>query len=243
MVNRAASSLLEGLFPNHCALCGLRSHRPIPLCRECEFEMPRNRHCCVRCALPLPITDELRTARICGSCLKRPPPYNRVIAPWIYGEYFGHLIHQWKFQRQRRMTALLSSLWRQETNLPRPVDALVPVPLHWRRQWHRGFNQSELLARQLLATCPELKSCKLEHRLVKRSQSTAAQSGMSARQRAGNLRGAFTVREPCDNLRVAIIDDVLTTGATVAAMADVLAFAGASYIEVWCLARTPAPGH
>ena len=65
---------------------------------------------------------------------------------------------------------------------------------------------------------------------------------MSARQRAGNLRGAFTALRPCDNLSVAIVDDVLTTGATAAAVANVLSAAGASPIEVWCLARTPAPG-
>jgi predicted amidophosphoribosyltransferase len=71
---------------------------------------------------------------------------------------------------------------------------------------------------------------------------TPAQSGIAAAGRAGNLRGAFTVRGPCANLRVAVVDDVLTTGATAGAMAGALARAGASHIEVWCLARTPAPG-
>ena len=66
---------------------------------------------------------------------------------------------------------------------------------------------------------------------------------MNAGERTHNLRDAFTVYEPCDNLRVAIVDDVLTTGATAAAVAEVLATAGASYIEVWCLARTPAPDY
>ena len=242
MVNNANPGLLEGLFPNHCTLCGLRSHRPVPLCLECEREMPRNRYFCVRCAIPLPAAGEHGKGRVCGACLKKPPPFDRVIAPWLYGEYFGHLIHLWKYQGERRMTPLLTSLWLQETELHSNIDVLVPVPLHWRKRWRRGFNQSELLARQLLATCPRMKSCKVEHRLVRRSHSTAAQSGISAGQRTRNLRGAFTVNEPCDNLRVAIVDDVLTTGATAAAVANALATAGASYIEVWCLARTPAPG-
>jgi ComF family protein len=137
---------------------------------------------------------------------------------------------------------VLANLWRQRAELHMPVDVLIPVPLHWRRQWQRGFNQAELLCRTLHATCPELESCTVAPKWVKRQRSTAAQSGVSARQRVGNLQGAFTVSEPCDNLRIAIVDDVLTTGATAAAVADVLVDAGARYIEVWCLARTPAPG-
>ncbi len=243
MVNDIGACLLDGLFPHYCALCGLRSHRQVPLCPECESEMPVNHHCCVRCAIPLPPAGALcNTARLCGSCLQNPPPFHRAIAPWLYDEYLAHLIHQWKFHRERRMTTLLAALWRQRVELQPTVDLLVPVPLHWRRRWQRGFNQSELLCRQLLATCPELKSSKLAHRLVRRQRPTAAQAGMNARQRAGNLNGAFTVRGPCDNLRIAIVDDVLTTGATAAAVADVLSTAGASYIEVWCLARTPSPG-
>lgn len=242
MVNNISASLLEGLFPNYCALCGLRSHRQVPLCLECESEMPVNHSCCVRCAIPLAATAGPDIARQCGNCMKTPPSFDRVIAPWLYGEYLAHLIHQWKYHRESRMTTLLASLWQQRADLQSPVDLLVPVPLHWRRRWQRGFNQSELLARQLQATCPELKYCKLAHHLVRRRRYTAAQSGMTARQRTGNLKGAFTVCGPCDNLRVAIVDDVLTTGATAAAVATALTIAGARYIEVWCLARTPAPG-
>ena len=242
MVNNISASLLEGLFPNYCALCGLRSHRQVPLCLECETEMAVNHSCCVRSAIPLAATAGPDIARQCGNCMKTPPSFDRVIAPWLYGEYLAHLIHQWKYHRESRMTTLLASLWQQRADLQSPVDLLVPVPLHWRRRWQRGYNQSELLARQLQATCPELKYCKLAHHLVRRRRYTAAQSGMTARQRTGNLKGAFTVCGPCDNLRVAVVDDVLTTGATATAVASALAAAGASYIEVWCLARTPTPG-
>jgi ComF family protein len=242
MVNNIGKRLLDGLFPHHCALCGLRSHREVPLCLACEREMPLNYSCCVRCAIPLaPITDTAN-GLLCGSCLRAPPAFDRVIAPWLYDEYFAHLIHRWKYHREQHMTPLLTSLWRQHAALDAAIDVIVPVPLHWRRRWQRGFNQSELLSRQLHATCPELQSCEIAHRLIHRQRSTAAQSGMSARRRASNLKGAFTVHKPCDNLRIAIVDDVLTTGATATAVASALSAAGAAYIEVWCLARTPAPG-
>lgn len=244
MVNNIGARLLDGLFPHHCALCGLRSYRDVALCLACERDMPLNHHCCWRCAIPLPaLTDPPTpvTPRQCGSCLNSPPPFDRVCAPWLYEEYFAHLIQRWKFQREQRLTALLASLWRQKAQLHSPPDVLVPVPLHWRRHWQRGFNQSELLCRQWLASCPELQYCTLAHRLIRRQRATAAQSGMNARQRARNLRGAFTVHKPCDNLRIAVVDDVFTTGATAVAMANALRAAGARRIEVWCLARTPAP--
>ena len=241
MVNNLAALVLDGLFPHYCALCGLRSQRPVPLCAACEQEMPLNLGGCARCAIPLPAA-EAGPARVCGECLRMPPPYERVVAPWLYGEYFAHLIHQWKYLRDRRMTGLLAALWLRHAQPRAGIDVLVPVPLHWRRHWWRGFNQSELLSRELLATAPALRNVKLAPHLVKRARATASQSGMTARQRAGNLRGAFTVRGRCDNLRIAIVDDVFTTGATAAAMAAALAAAGAPYVEVWCLARTPAPG-
>lgn len=141
------------------------------------------------------------------------------------------------------LTPLLASLWLQQAGDITPVDVLIPVPLHWRRQWQRGFNQAELLARQLCSSDDRVSDAILDHRSVRRHRATMAQSGTDARHRASNLRGAFTVFRRYDNLRVAIVDDVLTTGATAASLAVALRDAGARRVEAWCLARTPAPGN
>ncbi|MEH6636638.1 MAG: ComF family protein [Halioglobus sp.] len=242
MVNKITATVLANLFPHYCILCGLHSRQPVPLCLDCQGGLQANHVCCRRCAIPLPPLPDNTTLRVCGACLQSPPAFQRVIAPWLYDEQLAYIIHQWKYHGATRLTPLLASLWLRHLSNLTPVDLIIPVPLHWRRLWHRGFNQSDLLCQQLCSRHPALAPSMLERRLVRRVRATAAQSASNAKQRASNLRGAFTVCRPCDNLRIAIVDDVLTTGATASAMAGTLRAAGASHIEVWCLARTPAPG-
>jgi len=164
-----------------------------------------------------------------------------VVAPWLYCESLAHIIHRWKFSGETRLTPLLAQLWLRQSAAPDPVDILLPVPLHWRRLWWRGFNQAELLARQLRSLAPDIRAARLDCRSVRRRRAGTAQARAGAAQRVANMRGAFTAHGRYANLRIAIVDDVLTTGATAAALAGVLRGAGASHVEVWCLARTPAP--
>lgn len=230
----------EGLFPNHCHLCGLRSHRSIPLCAPCEADIPLNKHCCMRCALPLPAG--VVAPRQCGACLHQPPPFDAVFTPFIYSEQVARLIHRWKYHGDMGLTALLAQLWLQEKRTAGAVDIMVPVPLHWHRLLLRGFNQAELLCHHLRRQNTDFANIALQRSLVARQRATTTQAALGAIGRGDNLRGAFTATQACDNLRVALVDDVFTTGSTAAAVSHVLRDAGASYIEVWCLARTPAPG-
>ncbi len=234
VVNKIFQALGGALFPTRCCLCQWPCAGTLPLCSDCRAELAPNRQCCQQCALPL-----ATATRFCGDCLKRPPPYDRVIAPWLYGEYLAYIIGRWKFNGNRALTPLLANLWHCGllSSLP-ATDFILPVPLHWRRQWHRGYNQSDLLAREMLGMYPWLT---MNSVLLSRRRATRAQAGMGARQRRGNLRGAFTVTSSCENLRVALVDDVLTTGATAAEAARVLKQAGAARVEIWCLARTPPP--
>lgn len=241
MVNSALKALLNGLFPQYCTLCGLPAARALPLCLACEHDLQHNQYCCHRCAIPLPVASAQPAGALCGKCLRAPPPFNRVVAPWLYCELLAHLIQLWKYHREQRLTPLLATLWLQANENMGEVDVLIPVPLHWRRLLSRGFNQADLLCRQLRAMSPAIHRAQLDHRSVRRNRATRAQSGSSAVQRHRNLKGAFTATRRYDNLRVAIVDDVFTTGATAAELAATLRSAGADHIEVWCLARTPAP--
>ena len=223
-----------------CLLCDERVDTPLPLCAGCEAELPwLGAHCQV-CALPLAVEG-----LTCGSCLKRPPPFGRVEAPWRYGFPIDALINRFKHQARRPIGRLLGDLLAGHLahafndGLPRP-DLLLPVPLSPKRQRQRGFNQAQMLAEVL---SPALQITQRSDWLL-RIGDPPAQQKLDAAARRRNLRGAFTlspIARP-SGLHLALIDDVLTTGATAQQLARLLMRAGALRVDVYCLARTPAPG-
>ncbi len=239
MVNSFAGQILNTLLPCHCALCGLKAGGSLPICAGCAADLPRNICSCATCAIPIPPAATAIGPRFCGACLAKPPPFCRAYVPWLYDPQFAHLIHRWKFNGDRYLTRLLATLWADAIQLDREADIIVPIPLHWRRQWRRGYNQAELLARDLCRQEPQQRL--LVSDLLQRTRRTNAQSTMNADERKANLKTAFTTSRPCDNLHIALVDDVLTTGATAASAATALLEAGASQVDLWCLARTPAP--
>ncbi|MFV0476763.1 MAG: ComF family protein [Parahaliea sp.] len=237
-VNKCIRQVLNGLFPETCLLCKRFSGNHLPLCKSCHQDLQPNHHCCQHCALPLPADT---CANICGHCLQRPPPLDSVLAPFIYQAQLAHLVSQWKYHPQPRLGRLLAELWLRglPTQLP-VVDVLLPVPLNWRKLLERGFNQSAQLATLARKQHPQMAHLPLTTRLVKRRH-TQVQAGLDAQARQTNLRGAFTMAGRCDNLRIALVDDVMTTGATANELAHTLRRAGAREVHLWCLARTPAP--
>ncbi len=237
-VNRIAHSLLDAVFPQYCLLCRLRSFSPLPLCADCFTHLQGNEHACERCALPL----ETLSSGLCGQCTVKPPAFDSVIAPLVYEPHIALLISRWKFQRERRLTRLLALLWHAWVVPPADRDLLLPVPLHWRRLLWRGFNQAALLGLAIRDREPQLASLPLNTALLRRQRATPAQARLNAQQRSSNLQTTFQVRGDVRGLRIAVIDDVMTTGATADAIAQTLKAAGAADVQLWCLARTPAPG-
>ncbi|MCQ6257563.1 ComF family protein [Pseudomonas sp. Q11] len=223
-----------------CLLCGETTDTLQPICTPCESELPWLGHQCSICALPLPMAG-----LHCGQCATQPPAFERVLAPWAYDFPIDSLIarfkHQAKWPLGRLMGELLAQSLQHHFNegLEQP-DALVPVPLANRRLRQRGFNQASMLARWLSAAL----KIPCEEQLLRRIQDTPAQQALDARARRRNLRQAFAVTPDAvlGNRHLALVDDVLTTGATAQALARLLLDAGAARVDVYCLARTPKPG-
>jgi ComF family protein len=222
------------LLPWRCQLCGAPGMAGMDLCADCAAELPRNRSCCARCALPLALPTAL-----CGQCQRKAPPWDAAWAPFRYGWPLDRLESRFKFGRDLAAGRSLVRLWQDE---PRPAQLpalILPVPLHRARLRRRGYNQALELARPLGRAL----DVPVRHDLLLRPRATVAQSELDAPARRRNVRGAFVLR-PDASLpeHVAILDDVMTTGTTLAECARVLRRAGVRRIDAWALARAPKPG-
>lgn len=222
--------------PANCLLCEASADH-LPLCNDCLQDLPWNLHACERCAIPLP--EELL---LCGECRPRPPPQQAALAPLRYVFPVDSLIAGLKYHRQLAHAPVLSQLLLEAVQAAdRPLPQLIlPVPLHPRRLAERGYNQALEIARPM-AKALELP---LETRLLSRALHTRSQRTLDARTRHHNLEKAFGVDiRRLETLgfpaHIAIVDDVMTTGATVGAIASLLQRHGVTDIDVWCVARTP----
>jgi ComF family protein len=232
-VDGAWRRLQFALLPPHCLLCGQHSNVPRDLCSACADDLARNHICCPRCALPLQTP-----APLCGECLQHEPPFATTSAPFVYGHPLDLLMTKLKFGRNLAAGRVLSELWIAALrDSPPPLPSLlIPVPLHASRLRERGYNQALELAKPLAQAF----AIPLRSDVLARTRATPAQSNLDAKTRRRNLRGAFDI---VDNAalpeHVAVVDDVMTTGATLRECARVLRCAGVARVDVWALARAP----
>jgi ComF family protein len=230
--------MLDGLLPRHCVMCGLCSGKE-NLCEPCAEELPRTGHSCLQCALPL-----LHHAdRFCGHCLRRVPPWNSAIAALVYRFPVDQLVCRFKFGRNLACGQILSrELIRAVRDKCNEKPAcILPVPLHRWRHFSRTFNQADLLARQT----GKALGIPVYNSILWRSRRTRAHSGLDAAMRKSNIKGAFAckipIRKEHDCRHVALVDDVMTTGATLAECTRALKKAGAGRVSIWVAARAPEP--
>lgn len=228
----ASKSLLHKLFPATCLLCLDPGQPPrLDLCRGCEDDLPRNLSACPDCATPV-----ANAGVSCERCLLRRPAFDGAFVPYRYEFPMVELIHRLKYGGQVAIARILGTLLarRLAERGPLAVDAIVPVPLHPSREARRGYNQ----AQEIAGFAAELLQLPMENRLALRIRNTDEQAALPAIVRRVNVSGAFEIRaqKPVPP-SIAIVDDVLTTGATVDSLARVLRRAGCRHIEVWAVAR------
>lgn len=229
---------LQGLAhaaPSRCNVCGRWPAQPV--CRPCldRFAGPQPR--CLRCALPVP-----EGVRECGSCVREPPPLDACHAAVHYAYPWSALIAQYKFQHEPGWAGVFAGLLRATPGVPQALaqaELVLPMPLAAGRLAERGFNQALELGRHLAPA-------RLQPALLLRLRETAPQASLTRKERVANVRGAFGV-EPLrtaqvQGRRIALLDDVMTSGASLFAAAHALRAAGAGHVTALVIARTDEPG-
>ena len=233
-IQKIILALEEYLWPRLCVLCGQLSRNNINICHDCEKELPTVLTCCRQCASTLPPSTSLD---LCGKCIQNPPPFDTTIALYHYHHPIKQMLAALKFNSQLHYAQLMGQLLLkrikegyQHHKLP---ACIVPMPIHYRRLRQRGFNQAVEIAR------PIVKALKIPMALnhCRRIRDTPPQRLTPAKLRQYNVKNAFRVK-PFNIDHIAVIDDVITTGATATELCRQLRASGVKRIDLWCCART-----
>ena len=229
------------LWPPRCLLCGEPGHGGRDLCVACVAMLPWNRSACGSCAMPLPpVESDPASAPTCGACLRRAPPLDQVLAACVYAMPLDRLLPRLKFHRDLAAGRLLAQLMAEAfapavQAWPRTAS-LLPIPLHRARLRQRGYDQALELARPLSHAL----GLPLLADGLRRVRVTLPQSRLDSAQRRRNLKDAFAARAgPALPAHVVLVDDVMTTGATLHAAAAALRRAGVARVDAWVCARVP----
>jgi len=230
--------LINLLFPPQCLNCKARVPDHGTLCLQCWQSVQFiSDPMCDACGLPFEY--DIGADALCGECLQNHPPYKKARAALTYNEHSSKLITRFKYADQTSLAKIYGDwLASAGKDLLTNTDIIIPVPLHYFRFVHRRYNQSALLAQALA------KKTGIKHlpTALKRERNTKQQTGLTRRQRATNVKNAFSINTrytaKIKNKNILLIDDVLTTGATLTQCTKALLKAGAASVNVLTLART-----
>jgi len=229
------------MLPAQCLVCHLPSNNKL-ICDPCKKALTQQRACCQHCGLSLPTFQP-----VCGDCLKHTYYFTKLHALAEYYPPYPTLIKRFKYSKQLIYGELLADLLIDSINTNyskgelAQVDYLIPVPLHRQKHQSRGFNQAQLIAEKISTrlTIP------VRLNVTLRKKQTIPQENLSLTERKHNLKGAFSLSDMSKidfkGKYIVLIDDVVTTGATVNSLCDVLQKTGVARIDVWCLCRTQLP--
>lgn len=222
------SKINQILLPPSCLLCGTHATGGL-LCHPCAADLPwHDGPQCPICALPTGTGD------ICGNCLKKPPAFDASLALLEYRFPINAVLQRYKYSGFLAAAHLMGDLLtRKLGDAPLP-DLIIPMPLHPGRLKERGFNQAVEIGRVVSKRL----NVPLAASLARRTRPTLPQANLPLKERRSNLRGVFAFRERLDGKRIALLDDVMTTGTSLDALALAAKNAGAGHVECWVIART-----
>ena len=239
VLRQAKHRLVNLLMPPRCLSCGLHVDRAETVCTDCWNDLSFiSGAVCISCGTPMP--ESASAEAQCLGCLETPPPYAKARAALYYDAHVMKLISRFKYHDQLHLAPLLVR-WMEAAGgeMIAKADMIAPVPLHWTRLLSRKYNQAAILAQGLARSAGRL----YMPQLLKRGKRTKPQAALTKQQRKRNVQGAFTLhprwgKDTVSGKIILLIDDVMTTGATISACARALKKAGAKKVWVLTLART-----
>lgn len=223
---------LFGVGSGDCLLC-LATASAGPICDNCERLLAPTASGCPRCGSDSPLGEP------CRACRQHPPEFDEIVTAFAYRFPLDRLVRRFKFAGDLAVGRYLGGALARAVSVRACPDLILASPMTRQRLRERGFSPALLLARQVAACL----SLPLDARALSKIRHTPPQTGLDRRARRRNVRGAFSCSRPLDGLHVALVDDVVTTGATLSAIARELKASGARRVTGWMVARTPVPRH
>lgn len=225
--------IFKSILQQSCILCTSHHGGEHGLCSDCQLDLPwHTASSCRQCGLP-------SNHPICGSCLKSAPAFDATHALFNYAYPLDRLLQHYKYQHSLHLADTFSALFADKLLSKKQgahpeIEMIMPMPMHHERLKQRGFNQAMEIARPLSKST----QIRLDYTTCRRTRLTPPQASLPLKERIKNLRGAFECNHNLQGLRIAVVDDVMTTGASLNELAKTLKQAGAAHVECWVIART-----
>ena len=227
--------LKQAIFKQNCVLCASCIESNIAnnhaVCKPCLNDLPWHpKTSCPQCGLA-------SSGMVCGSCLNSPPDFDATISVFLYAYPIDAMMQRYKYGSLLNLGDAFGELLAEKIHIEN-IDLIIPMPMHPQRLKERGFNQALEIAKILdKLLCKNYKG-KLDYKSVARQTLTPPQASLPLKDRVKNIKGAFKVHADLSGKRIAIVDDVMTTGASLNELAKTLKKAGAGHVECWVIART-----
>lgn len=223
--------LVKSVLAQYCLLCASHDGAELGICAPCLAELPwHTEPLCPQCALP-------SNGLTCGNCLKTPPYFDATLALFSYSFPVDRLLQHYKYNEMLQLARTFASLLQQKLatrSHNNQIDLVIPMPMHPSRLRQRGFNQALEIAR-IISQNMQLT---LDYRSCQRLKPTPPQASLAFKQRIKNIRGVFSCATDLHGLNIVLVDDVMTTSASLNELAKILKQAGAARVECWVIART-----